>query len=149
MYREAATGIKRHLLRQSEKQKLLYTTEIEPRFYPGRQQPVFTVIPKQDHLVCFLGGSYMLGALHTTSTAANGIFNDEENVHVMSYPPTSPADFSNLAQEDWTIGHELIRTCVDTYQGTSTGLSAEITMFRIANDNYPGDEEDWYIKKSK
>ncbi|UZJ52337.1 hypothetical protein CBS101457_001657 [Exobasidium rhododendri] len=145
MYREAANGIKRHLLKQSEKSNFLYTAEIEPRMYQGAERPVFLMIPKQDHLVCFLGGSYMLGALYSDHSTSDVL----DNQDTMSYPPNSVDDFTPLAQEDWTIGHELIRTCVDTYQGTKTGLAAEITMFRTKKDTHTGDEEDWYIKKEK
>jgi hypothetical protein len=147
MYREAANGIKRHLLKLSEKSHLLYTAEIEPRFHRGgTQRPVFITVPKQDHLVCFLGGSYMLGAINRGSPLRN---DDDGDLHIMAYPPSSVEEFSPLAQEDWAVGHELIKTCVDTYQGTSTGLSAEITMFRTKDDKYTGEEEDWYIKKQK
>lgn len=146
MYREAAAGIKHHLLKQSEAEKLLYTSEIEPRYYRGSQRPVFITIPKQDHLVCFLGGSYMLGALHTQEEERTS---GGDAIQVMpAYPLSALDDLSPLAQEDWTVGHELIRTCVETYRGTKTGLAAEITMFRMANDSYKGEESDWYIKKS-
>jgi hypothetical protein len=137
MYKEAAKGIKRHLLKQTYKSKLLFTSEIEPRVQPNNQRPTFTGVPKQDHLVCFLGGSYMLGAIHASLESGS-----------MTYPPLSIDQFTPLALEDWTVGHELIRTCVDTYQGTKTGLSAEISMFRPEGDTHPDKEkEDWYIKK--
>lgn len=138
MYQRAATGIKRNLMKQSPKQQLLFTAEISPRRRPGSERPVFMLTPKQDHLVCFLGGSYMLGALHSQEEEP------QSSVAPASYPP---AHLSNLSLEDWTVGHELIRTCVETYSGTKTGLAAEITMFRIEGDSYPGSEEDWFIKK--
>jgi hypothetical protein len=146
MYEEAMRSIKRRLLRQSMKRKLLYTSEIEPRFSPQSRTPQFVSIPKQDHLVCFLGGSYMLGAAHVDSSEDTKRNNGYTTA---SIPPLSaPQNLSSLALEDLTVGHELIKTCVDTYTETRTGLSAEISMFRMENDMYKGGpEQDWYIKK--
>lgn len=36
---------------------------------------------------------------------------------------------SERQEEDWIIGKELIRTCVDTYEKTATGLAPEIVHF--------------------
>lgn len=141
MYQRAMSGIKSHLLKQSPKQKLLFTAEIHPRMYQGSQKPVFVLMPKQDHLVCFLGGSSMLGALHVQE---NGI---EDGKRAISFPPSTDLVFSALSREDWSVGHELIKTCVETYTGTNTGLSPEIAMFRLEHDSYTGAEEDWYIKR--
>lgn len=157
MYQEAISGIKSKLLRQSLKEKLLYTIEIEPRFNPqDRNRPSFVPVPKQDHLVCFLGGSYMLGAAHTFDGQEYHIEGENgkgDQVSVNSFGSRTLAPLSSLnslsaqAQEDYTVGHELIKTCVETYKGTNTGLAAEITMFRTIDDSYPGSEPDWYIKK--
>jgi hypothetical protein len=148
MYQEAMTGIKRRLLRQSLKKKLLYTSEIEPGRSPdpASRAPIWYTIPKQDHLVCFLGGSYMLGAANPADEHAQKSSQVKDNGDTTP-PLSSPQQLSPLAQEDVSVGHELIRTCVDTYTGTSTGLAAEITMFRMQNDSYTGPEDDWYIKK--
>ena len=65
------------------------------------------VSPKQDHLVCFLGGSLMLGAT-TTGTKS---------------PVSVPPDLTQLsedAQADWKLGEALIETCVDTYTASAT-----------------------------
>jgi endoplasmic reticulum Man9GlcNAc2 1,2-alpha-mannosidase len=140
MYQTAMYGIKAHLIKQSPKRKLLHTGEIHPRMLRGVPRPMFLYVPKQDHLVCFLGGSYMLGALNVQEKKPR------RQVIPRAYPPVL-REFSDLAKEDWNVGHELIKTCVDTYTGTETGLSAEITMFRMPNDTYKGKEEDWYIKK--
>jgi hypothetical protein len=61
------------------------------------------LIPKQDHLVCFLGGSLMLGA--TTSGAL---------VDHVSVPPL-PFELSAQGQRDWLTGVELIKTCMATH----------------------------------
>lgn len=160
MYQEAMTGIKSKLLRQSLQEKLLYTFEIEPRYNPqDRNRPNFVPVPKQDHLVCFLGGSYMLGAAHTFGGKEYHTASEEEEEEKedqlsinrfgskISAPLSSIRNLPPQAQEDFTVGHELIKTCVETYKGTSTGLAAEITMFRTVDDSYPGPEKDWYIKK--
>ena len=96
------------------------------------------LVPKQDHLVCFLGGSLMLGA--ATSGA-------------VSLPVTIPPRASELtpqAQRDWKTGVELIETCMQTHD-TATGLSPEIAHFRIPGDKVVGSSvpSDWYIKGAK
>ncbi|MCO5565297.1 hypothetical protein L7F22_018970 [Adiantum nelumboides] len=141
MYQQAMTGVKKHLLRRSRTGNFVHTVEIQPFMNYQTRKPGFRVNPKQDHLVCFLGGSFMLGALHVQESLP---FVEQT---FLSYPPTSSRSFSKLAREDWSIGHELIKTCVETYTGTKTGLSPEIAMFRVKNDGYHGLEEDWFIKK--
>ena len=59
---------------------------------------------KQDHLVCFLAGSLMLGA---TTTGIRGS-------HV-SRPPKD-GELNNVAREDWALGEEILRTCLDTHR---------------------------------
>jgi len=60
--------------------------------------------PKQDHLVCFLAGSLMLGAATTGSRGAH-----------VSRPPVS-AELTVNARVEWTVGEELLRTCVETHK---------------------------------
>jgi len=56
---------------------------------------------KQDHLVCFLGGSLMLGAT------------DGGHADV----PPKPEQFSTAGQQrDWNTGVELIKTCMETHK---------------------------------
>jgi hypothetical protein len=66
--------------------------------------------PKQDHLVCFLGGSLMLGA--TTSGAL---------VHNVSIPPRTD-ELTEQGERDWLTGVELIDTCMATHD-TQTYVS--------------------------
>ncbi|KAG6865829.1 hypothetical protein C0991_011448, partial [Blastosporella zonata] len=94
---------------------------------------------KQDHLVCFIGGSLMLGA--TTSGAST--------MHV-SVPPREE-ELTKNAIRDWKNGVALIDTCIDTYKRTATGLGPEIVHFR-----HPDEKEsqsrgngDWYIKGAR
>lgn len=47
-------------------------------------------------------------------------------------PSLSPDDITSLddlKSENWQVGTELVRTCVDTYQKTATGLAPEIVDF--------------------
>ena len=60
-------------------------------------------MPKQDHLVCFLGGSLMLGA--TTADALIG---------TVSIPPKAE-ELTEQGRRDWRNGVELIRTCMETH----------------------------------
>lgn len=142
MYDRAMAGIKKSLIRESVFQKppLLFTTEVQP-FQPNpKERHTFRLIPKQDHLVCFLGGSLMLGATESQSPI----------------PPTSLKELGQrqaAALEDWSVGHELIRTCVETYKTTKTGLGPEIAHFRLPQEKERmrelgvTKEEDWYIKQ--
>ena len=60
---------------------------------------------KQDHLVCFLGGSLLLGV-----TEGHGPF-----------PPDWKA-LSATQKRDWTTGAELIKTCVATHDTETCDL---------------------------
>ncbi|EGN93776.1 glycoside hydrolase family 47 protein [Serpula lacrymans var. lacrymans S7.3] len=137
MYDDAMTGIHDHLVQISPSSSLTYTAELVPeRKGQGLQ---WRLVPKQDHLVCFLGGSLMLGA--TTSGAL---------VHPVSVPPR-PEELTEQGKRDWKTGIELIRTCMATHD-TQTGLSPEIAHFRTQNDNLEQLAHmptDWYIKGAR
>ncbi|KAK0553412.1 mannosyl-oligosaccharide alpha-1,2-mannosidase [Tilletia horrida] len=137
IYREqhdaSATSIKQFLLRNSTHSDppLIFTIELRPTL--SRGAPMVQLIPKQDHLVCFLGGSFMLGASNAQPLPFTDIKDVQNQYH--------------WAIEDWVVGQELIKTCMDTYTKTSTGLGAEIVMFNV--EGYPSENEnaDWYIKQ--
>lgn len=57
------------------------------------------VVHKQDHLVCFLGGSLMLGATEARAPV-----------------PPKPRDLSRSAIRDWNSGQDLIDTCMATHE---------------------------------
>ncbi|KAG8987152.1 mannosyl-oligosaccharide alpha-1,2-mannosidase [Tulasnella sp. JGI-2019a] len=126
MYDASMDGAHDHLFERTEQQNLLYSVEI----YPHRDQngqPAWALRRKQDHLVCFLGGSLLLGA-----TEAHG-----------ELPPTFEG---GRKARDWKSGEDLIETCMETHN-TATGLSPEIAMFDkdpIQRD--PTDDREWYIK---
>lgn len=86
---------------------------------------------KQDHLVCFLGGSLLLGVASS--------FPDQQ-------PVWTEMDDSNSL--DYITGKGLIRTCVETYVGSATGLAPEIAMLRGPDEMMAkAGIKDWYVKK--
>ncbi|KIM88883.1 glycoside hydrolase family 47 protein [Piloderma croceum F 1598] len=138
MYDDTMTAIHNHLIQQSPTTKMTYTSELVPeRNQQG--QISWRLTPKQDHLVCFLGGSLMLGATKTGAT-----------VHKISIPP-KPRELTKEGLRDWKSGVELVKTCMRTYD-TATGLAPEIVHFRIPSDGMEVSAlapMDWYIKGAK
>lgn len=67
------------------------------------QSSSWRLTPKQDHLVCFLGGSLMLGASSATS-----------KVGAVSVPPRA-GELTPEGERDWRTGVELTRTCMKTH----------------------------------
>ncbi|KAJ7505305.1 glycoside hydrolase [Mycena galericulata] len=135
MYNDAMTAVHKHLIRKSVNSAMTHTSELIPEKHPNGEIS-WRLTPKQDHLVCFFGGSLMLGA--TTAGAL---------VHPVSIPPR-PEELSEAGKRDWKTGMSLIKTCMDTHS-TATGLAPEIAHFRIASDGIGFDRmfpTDWYIK---
>lgn len=133
MYEDAMQAIHKTLILKGVKKHMTWTAELLPQHRPANQID-WRLLPKQDHLVCFLGGSLMLGA---TATGAQ--------VHSVPIPPTA-SDFSNVGKRDWMTGSQLIETCMDTYD-TPTGLAPEIAHFYVPDDGRERvGEQDWYIK---
>ncbi|KAF9068764.1 glycoside hydrolase family 47 protein [Rhodocollybia butyracea] len=137
MYDAAMASVQQHLISHSPYTRMTYTSELLPEQHEdGRIS--WRKVPKQDHLVCFFGGSLMLGATITGASSS------------VSIPPQQ-AEFLENGERDWHTGTELIRTCVDTHD-TLTGLSPEIAYFRIPSDgsmamfHKSGVPSDWYIK---
>ncbi|KIM69999.1 glycoside hydrolase family 47 protein [Scleroderma citrinum Foug A] len=137
MYQKAMTGIHTYLVQRSIPGNLLNMAELIPVSTPDGKIG-WRLLAKQDHLVCFLGGSLMLGA--TTAEAV---------VEHVSVPPL-PRELSAHGRRDWLTGVELIKTCLATYD-TRTGLSPEIAHFRTESNKLDVDAggklpADWYIK---
>lgn len=160
MYRGAVKGIKQRLIKTTKNRKppMVFVSELGlRRLSPQDQRPRFVSIPKQDHLVCFIGGSLMLGAIfsgdpHKPNTGREPRFGTMGSSSSSSaYPPSSLwalSDISSTSLEDWGLGGELTSTCVATYRETSTGLSPEIAMFRQDDDGIDDSlGKDWYIKR--
>ncbi|GJJ13259.1 hypothetical protein Clacol_007510 [Clathrus columnatus] len=135
MYDDAMDAIHKYLLKRSPREKILYTSELIPERKQGSTEVTWRQVPKQDHLVCFLGGSLMLGATDGAQ---------------MSVPPQMQ-DFTRGQVRDWRTGVDLIKTCLATYE-TKTGLSPEIVHFRERDDAIPATSVvhgDWYIKGNR
>ncbi|KAG2004374.1 mannosyl-oligosaccharide 1,2-alpha-mannosidase [Coprinopsis cinerea AmutBmut pab1-1] len=137
MYEESMDGIHTALLQKGIHQGHTYTSEfiVVPDPYTGHPAG-YERSPKQDHLVCFLGGSLMLGAVTTGSFVDN-----------VSIPPRD-SELTDVGKRDWLTGYELIETCMDTYD-SATGLSPEIVHFYVENDGRDAKEnnfKDWYVK---
>lgn len=120
MYEDAMNGIHDHLIQESMTGRFTYTAELIPEQNRAGEMSAlkpcirtFKLIvlfsrswrrtPKQDHLVCFLGGSLMLGATVAGAT-----------VDPVSIPPKKK-ELSSSGERDWKTGQELIRTCLKTH----------------------------------
>lgn len=134
MYDDAMTAVHTHLIKKSEEEGLTYTAEILPE-RDTQGKITWRMIPKQDHLVCFFGGSLMLGAVTTGTTE-----------QAASVPPRA-AELTAQGTRDWISGVELVRTCMETHR-TATGLSPEIVHFKTATDHIES-AHDWYIKGAR
>ena len=119
MHQDAMQSIHSNLIRKGPIKGLTHTIELIPTRQSGGGMYVFfsffaTVFkklnrawqesPKQDHLVCFLGGSLMHGAITT-----------ENVVSSVSTPPLA-SELTESGQKDWKLGTQLINTCMDTYE---------------------------------
>jgi len=134
MYQDAMQSIHDNLIRKGPNKGLTHTVELLPsRKSDG--QISWQLSPKQDHLVCFLGGSLMLGATTTESIVSS-----------VSTPPLA-RELTEAGQKDWKLGVELINTCMDTHE-TATGLSPEIVFFHTKDGKERlTTDKDWFIKK--
>ncbi|KAK7049867.1 mannosyl-oligosaccharide alpha-1,2-mannosidase [Paramarasmius palmivorus] len=143
MYDDAMGAIHEHLIKKSPYARLTFTAELIPERNSAGQLS-WRLTPKQDHLVCFLGGSLMLGATLTGATE-----------YPVSIPPLQK-QFTPNGMRDWDSGVALVKTCIDTHD-TATGLSPEIAHFRMPDDGMEeqaimgsGDTpSDWYIKGAR
>ncbi|BGP30573.1 mannosyl-oligosaccharide alpha-1,2-mannosidase [Rhodotorula toruloides] len=132
MHKEAMGGIKKLLLKKSATKGLMYVSELLPR---RKAEGSFEMVdtPKQDHLVCFLGATFLLGA---------------SNGNTLPLPPDE-ATFSESQLDDWVAGKGLIRTCVDTYTSSKTGLAPEIVNFYLRAADAKAAGRDWFINSRK
>lgn len=119
MYDQTVDAMKKHLVHYSQPSNYLFLGELPQ----GRNNPS-NVSPKMDHLVCFMGGSFALGATEGPSLkqAAQGL--------------------SDRDLEDIRLGKELTRTCYEMYNHTATGLASEIVYFNMQSSNIQGENQD-------
>ncbi|KAM0746133.1 glycoside hydrolase [Meredithblackwellia eburnea MCA 4105] len=129
MHDEAMDGIKKHLLKRSEVRKLVYTSELQPARDASGKGLILQDVPKQDHLVCFLAASFLLGA---TDSGTSPLPLDRET-------------FSDSQTDDFWAGTELLKGCVDTYHKTKTGLAPEIVMYHRDAALCHRDQREWFI----
>ncbi|GAA6025092.1 hypothetical protein JCM11491_004778 [Sporobolomyces phaffii] len=149
MHDRSMGGIKKWLVKKSSgvgkegQGALVYTAELQPR--KNRMGELeFLEVPKQDHLVCFLSASLLLGVSTSPDLARS-----------LALPPLEE-EFSEQAHDDWYLGKELLRTCVDTYFSSKTGLAPEIVNFytsasdrsRLVSPSEPKNRE-WYINSRR
>lgn len=128
MYNEAMDEIHTHLVQRTPKKGVLYVAELNPEegtngelygVRPYVHTLILTILflvrrswrrePKQDHLVCFLAGSLLLGAVSTRDGGRN---------EWASVPPTKEElDVGDgRAARDWKTGLELLNTCMETHK---------------------------------
>ncbi|KAF7323479.1 alpha-1,2-Mannosidase [Mycena chlorophos] len=150
MYEEAMGGIHKELIKQTPRHKIWYTAELSPSSRGGDWRKSWSLHDKQDHLVCFLGGSLMLGATTVHRADANRRYPRAPVVPATSKPkplsrPPKMSELTETGRRDWEAGMKLIDGCMETHK-TATGLSPEIAMFTTepAQPN-----RDWHIKGSK
>ncbi|KAF8167279.1 glycoside hydrolase family 47 protein [Crassisporium funariophilum] len=135
MYDDAMEAVHTYLIQQSMGNKMTYTSELIPEDGANGELS-WRLTPKQDHLVCFFGGSLMLGATRTGAVA-----------QPVSVPPRQE-ELTATGWRDWKTGLELVKTCMNTHD-TATGLAPEIVYFRVPSDGMDGyamAPADWYIK---
>ncbi|EAS31846.3 mannosyl-oligosaccharide 1,2-alpha-mannosidase [Coccidioides immitis RS] len=119
MWDETLNGIRKHLLTYTKHASLTIVGE-RPN---GLRQPI---LPKMDHLVCFLPGTIALGA-------TGGLPLSEAR---------RSAGWGRKQEEEMLLAKELMKTCWATYLATATGLAPEITYFKI--DDPPRTIKDVY-----
>jgi endoplasmic reticulum Man9GlcNAc2 1,2-alpha-mannosidase len=119
MYEEAVEGIKGHLIHQSMPNKLTFIGEREHGI-DG------TFSNKMDHLVCFTGGMFAIGA-------TGGKLLDEAR---------RDGSWSSTQENDMRLAMEITKSCYETYAQTASGLGPEIVIFNTDESS----SHDFYIK---
>lgn len=119
LWDEALMGIRKHLVTYTKRAELTVIGE-RPNGLDG------TLIPKMDHLVCFMPGTIALGAT---------------GGRPLSEAKKSP-DWTQRQDEEILLAKELMKTCWATYLATKTRLAPEITYFKV--DDPPRKMTDMY-----
>ncbi|KAJ7115276.1 glycoside hydrolase [Mycena epipterygia] len=133
MYEDAMQGIHDHLVQKTPNKKFTYIAELIPTS-GADWRTSWALQHKQDHLVCFLAGSLMLGATTAGARTAGAV----------SVPPRTD-ELTKTGQRDWDTGVELLEGCMETHR-TATGLSPEIVQFQPSAEQ---PNRDWHIKGSR
>lgn len=119
MYKESVDGVRKHLVKKSEPNKLTFIGELE-----NGLNGFFS--SKMDHLVCFYGGLLALGAT--------------EGLDVATFKKQN--SWTSSRNADLQLGKELTKACYKMYNLTETGLAPEIVVF---NED-PSKKKDFHIK---
>ncbi|OKL61744.1 hypothetical protein UA08_02819 [Talaromyces atroroseus] len=108
MWDEALTGISKHLITYTSNAKLAVLAERPDGI--GN-----SLLPKMDHLVCFMPGTIALGATR------GELLSDARK----------SSSWGQRQDEEILLARELMKTCWATYLVTATGLAPEITYFKV------------------
>ncbi|KAF7305836.1 alpha-1,2-Mannosidase [Mycena chlorophos] len=139
MYEDAMAGIRKYMLKTTPNKKLTYIAELQASGSSSNWRGLdsWSPDPKQEHLACFLAGSFMLGAVRVHRV---------DPTRPVSRPPLM-SELTPTGQKDWKAGIAILDGCMDTLR-TATGLSPEGVTFRTKEKPGPqenADERDWYI----
>lgn len=141
MYDEAMDGIHQNLVMHTPKRGLQFIAELMPEKDKAGNLCVLVVAtspfsfsdvyglrswrrePKQDHLVCFLAGSLMLGATSTLGKhdpSFLGLADPENELE------------NERSKRDWKSGDQLLKTCWETHRtGTYVAHLSRVTESRL------------------
>lgn len=108
MWDEALVGIRKHLIAISEHSRMKIAAEL-PYGVGG------PILPKMDHLVCFLPGTIALAATRGVSLAE----------------ARKKPDWTADKEDQIRLARELTKTCWGMYAVTETGLAPEIAWFQV------------------
>lgn len=111
MWAEALQGIQKRLIVSTQHSGLKAVAEL-PNGVGGQ------VLPKMDHLVCFLPGTIALAATGGSTLAK----------------ARKSTRWSAKKEEQIILARDLMKTCWGMYAVTETGLAPEIGFFNIAKD---------------
>jgi endoplasmic reticulum Man9GlcNAc2 1,2-alpha-mannosidase len=111
MYDDAMDGVKRRLVGYSYPSHLTFVGELS-------SITADVLSPKMDHLVCFLGGNFALGATEGKTLAQ-----------------AKKEGWTLQQQEDFNLAEEITRSCFEMYNVTATGIAPEIVRFNMDTSN--------------
>lgn len=111
MWEQALAGIQKHLVTTTKHSNMKIIAELPYGIGGG-------LIPKMDHLVCFLPGAIALGATMGLTLAE---------------ARKSPK-WSAEKEQQMELAKDIMKTCWGMYAVTETGLAPEITWFDVADE---------------
>ena len=110
LWNQALAGVRKHLITYTETSHFTVLGERPDGLHNN-------LLPKMDHLVCFMPGTIALGATGGLSLAE----------------AKKSKDWSQKQEEDMELAHELTKTCWGMYKVSVTGLAPEIAYFNVEN----------------